>query len=161
VPLVTGDLHPDLTPSPASGRGGEGKGEYPTIESFAYGEEVRFWHVGKPFLFYAQRTWSAENGRALHGETGYWRSVGDGRLELVLAHALGITEISEGRVAHGVVRTVSHSIRLSSTAKSVTRLERKYELDGDVLHYELHMAAVGQPLAVHLRAELKRISVSP
>ncbi|MGH9024308.1 MAG: FABP family protein [Acidimicrobiia bacterium] len=45
---------------------GEGEGFYPTVPRFAYGEEVRFWHSGKPFLAYSQRTWSLADGRPLH-----------------------------------------------------------------------------------------------
>ncbi len=51
-------LHPDLEPVAwllGSWRG-EGAGSFPTIQSFRYGEELRFWHVGKPFLAFAQRT---------------------------------------------------------------------------------------------------------
>jgi nitrobindin-like protein len=152
------DLHPDLRPlSGLLGTWrGEGKGEYATIESFAYGEEVRFWHVGKPFFLYTQRTWTAEDSRPLHSEMGYWRVVGEGRMEVVLAHPTGVTEVAEGRFVDGVIELGSTRIGLTSTAKEVSRLERTYRLDGNVLSYDLRMAAVGQPLAGHLRAELRR-----
>ena len=70
---------PDLNPEVAPLRFllgswmGAGKGEYATIQPFEYGEEVRFWHVGKPFIAYTQRTWALDDGRPLHSETGFWR----------------------------------------------------------------------------------------
>jgi hypothetical protein len=66
------ELHADaLTIAFLSGTWrGEGKGEYPTIQPFAYGEEVRLWHVGKPFLAFTQRTWSLDDERPLHAEMG-------------------------------------------------------------------------------------------
>src|SRR5439155_4703467 len=135
---------------------GEGKGEYPTIEPFGYGEEVRFWHVGKPFLAYTQRSWALDDDRPLHGEMGYWRPKPEGRIELVLAHTTGVTEIAEGTVADQLIRVASTSVERTSTAKEVTALERTFELRGDTLWYELRMAAVGQGMGRHLEAYLRR-----
>ena len=91
-------LHPDIEHlSFLLGRwAGEGKGEYPTVEPFAYREEVLFAHRGKPFLAYVQRTWRLPGDEPSHSEAGYLRPVGTDRLELVLAHPTGVVEIEEG-----------------------------------------------------------------
>lgn len=137
---------------------GEGKGEYPTVRPFAYGEEVRFWHVGKPFLAYTQRTWALDDDRPLHSEMGYWRPQPGGALEVILAHPFGITEVEIGAVSGQRVELMTHSIEGSPTAKEVTRVERSFRVTGDVLGYDLRMAAVGQPVTHHLQAELRRVS---
>lgn len=135
---------------------GEGEGEYPTIESFGYHEEIRFWHVGKPFLAYTQRTRHAEDGRPLHAEMGYLRPVGVDGVELALAHPTGITEISTGTVIGTRIDLATTTVGMTPTAKEVTAVERTIEVDGDRLTYNLRMAAVGQPLQHHLSASLRR-----
>lgn len=156
-------LHPDVEPIAfllGTWRG-EGKGEYPTITAFRYGEEVRFWHVGKPFLAYTQRTWAVspeDDQRPLHAEAGYWRPRPEGRLEVVLAHPTGIAEIQEGTVADGRIDLRATSLARTSSAKAVTAMTRRFELDGpDVLRYTIEMAAVGEPLQFHLSADLRRV----
>jgi hypothetical protein len=150
--------HPEIEPLAAllGTWRGEGAGEYPTISPFRYGEEVRFWHVGKPFLAYAQRTWSLDDDRPLHGETGYWRAKPGGVVEVVLAHPTGIVEVQEGHQDGGRIELHSTTTAGTATAKQVTALRRVFELSGDRLAYTLAMAAVGQPLQHHLAAELHR-----
>ena len=158
-PQATPPLHPDVEPL-AGLLGtwrGEGAGEYPTISPFRYGEELRFWHVGKPFLAYAQRTWSLDDGRPLHAEAGYWRAKPGGVVELVLAHPTGIVEVEEGRLAGGRIELASTTTAGTATAKEVTALRRRFDLDGDRLSYTVAMAAVGPPLQPHLAAELRRV----
>lgn len=139
---------------------GSGHGEYPTIEPFDYHEEIHFGHVGRPFLTYRQRTRHAGDGRSLHSETGYLRSTGPDRVELILAHPTGITEICEGSAVaedSGVrLELESTRIGLSTTAKSVTALGRTIHLTGNTIDYSLRMAAVGQPVLHHLAAVLHR-----
>lgn len=150
-------LHPDvahLAVLLGSWRG-RGAGEYPTIAPFEYLEEVTFGHVGKPFLAYSQRTRAADDGRPLHAETGYWRPVGGAGLEVVLVHPTGVLEAAVGAIVGSVIELTAEPT-LTPTAKSVTAVVRRFELDGDVLRYTLAMAAVGEPLTHHLAAELRR-----
>ncbi|MEZ0340393.1 peroxynitrite isomerase [Mycobacterium sp. pV006] len=154
--------HPDLVPlAPLIGTwSGAGSGEYPTIRPFDYLEEVTFGHVGKPFLAYAQRTRAADDGRPLHAETGYLRVTAADRVEWILAHPTGITEILEGQLdadgdrLHMELR--STVIGRSTTAKDVASMERSITLDGDTLDYTVRMAAVDLPLQHHLAAVLRR-----
>ncbi|MEN9644490.1 MAG: hypothetical protein RL238_1159 [Actinomycetota bacterium] len=138
---------------------GTGRGVYPTIESFEYGEEITLADGGvKPFLAYSQRTMAPE-GRPLHSESGYLRWA-NGAPEWVVASPTGVIEVLTGSatlVDDGLdllLRTVS--VSATPSAKRVDAVERHLHVRGDVLTYELHMAAVGEPLQLHLVAELRR-----
>lgn len=145
---------------------GEGHGVYPTIEDFAYREEVVFAHSGKPFLFYQQKTWRggdhADAGMPLHSETGYLRPGDDDRhgvvrhLELVIAQPTGITEVHTGTIEGTAIRLRSVTVGMTPTAKPVTSVERNLVVSGATMRYELFMAAVDQDHQIHLTASLER-----
>ncbi len=155
-------MHPDIKDlAPLLGTWtGRGAGTYPTIEPFDYLEDVVFTHVGKPFLVYGQTTRGIADGLPMHAETGYLRVPQPGRVELVLAHPSGVTEIEVGTYAISGDRISlelsTTAIGLAPTAKQVTALSRSLRVDGDKLSYSLRMAAVGQPLQDHLAAVLHR-----
>ena len=140
---------------------GPGEGHYPTIEAFAYHERIQVTPVpGKPILAYVSTTTAADDGRRLHAESGFLRLTGDGGVELTVAAAPGVVEVCSGLVdleATGpVVELTSDAVATTPTAKEVTATERTYRVEGDVLTYDISMAAVGEPLTHHLHATLHR-----
>lgn len=140
---------------------GSGEGHYPTIEGFSYQERIELVPVaGKPVLAYRSTTTASDDGRGLHAESGFLRRVGDGSVELVVAGAPGVVETCSGLAEVGAtgveVALASDAVVGTPTAKEVTATERTYRVEGDVLTYDLAMAAVGEPLTHHLHATLHR-----
>ena len=157
------ELHPLCLPlAPLLGTWrGRGQGSYPTIDDFAYAEELVFGHVGKPFLSMVQRSRDLLTGEPLHAEAGYLRALPDGAVELTVAQPSGIVEVDAGSVtetADGlIVELASTQVGLTPTAKSVTAVRRRLQLASEMLISELWMAAVGEAdLIHHVRAELSQ-----
>ena len=136
---------------------GEGHGEYPTIDSFDYGEEMVFEHPGRPVIALRQRAWILADNRPSHTETGFLRATADGHAEALIAQGNGIVQVQEGRVEGQSLRLRSTVVGRSSTAKEVLEVTRSFAVHGDELRYEMAMAAVGEPITHHLRAVLHRV----
>jgi hypothetical protein len=142
---------------------GTGAGEFPTVEPFRYREEVTFASNGSPVLAYRQRTRDPDSDRPMHAEDGFLRLAGATRVELVLAHSFGLTEVQEGDIevegtSGGVLRLrlASTAIGVAGSAKPVDAVRRELTLDGDVLRSELWMAYAGVD-SQHLVSELHRV----
>ena len=155
---MTPEPHPQiaaLVPLLGSWRG-TGRGHYPTITPFEYDEELRFWHVGKPWVGYEQRT--RIDGSPSHSETGFWRPVEDGGIEMVIAHAFGTVEVQRGHVTEGRVEVRDSTLSWTPTAKPIEAVARTFEFDGDRLRYAVEMALGEHELQSHLEATLERIA---
>jgi hypothetical protein len=159
------DLHPALLPLlPLVGTWrGTGKGGYPTIEDFDYGQQVRFAHDGRPFLSYESRSWLLDESGAVirpaAREVGWWRPGAEpDRFEVLLAHPTGLVEVYHG-IARGPTQweLSTDVVARTETAKDVSANLRLYGVvEGDLM-YAIDMAAEGHPLTPHLSARLARI----
>jgi hypothetical protein len=139
---------------------GSGHGDYPSIEKFQFGQELIFTHDGRPFFHYMARSWitdeSGEFVRNAAMESGFMRCHEGGKVELLLSHSSGISEIWYGHADGGKVELHTAGVSFTETAKEVTAGSRMYgNVEGDLL-YAYDMAATGHELQPHLWARLKR-----
>ena len=139
---------------------GNGHGDYPTIDKFTYGQELIFTHDGRPFFHYMARAWitddKGEHVRDAAIETGFIRCPEPGKLELLLTHSSGISELWHGDAAEGKIELSTDAVMRSETAKEVVAGKRMYGNVNGELMYAYDMAAMGQSLQPHLWARLKR-----
>ena len=158
------DLPPALVPLAFLIGRWEGAGVvgYPTIESANFGQEVEFWHDGRPFLHYRSQAWllddEGQQVRPLASEVGFWRPGPDGDLEVLLSHPTGIVEIYVGTVEGPRVTLQTDLVARTATAKEYTAATRLYGLVDSDLMWVMDMAAVGQTLQSHVSGQLKRAS---
>lgn len=159
---IPSDLHADLMPLAflLGHWQGNGHGDYPTIEKFAFGQEIAFTHDGRPFLHYFSRTWlvDAEGAevRPLALETGFFRPRPEGGLEVVLTHPTGVAEIYYGSINGAKIEIATDAVARTESAKEYAGGHRLYGLvEGDLL-WTFDMAAVGQPVQSHIWARLQR-----
>ncbi len=140
---------------------GNGHGDYPTIDSFQFGQELIFQQDGRAFFHYMARAWivddHGEKVRDAAQETGFLRALPGGKVEWVMAHPTGFVEIWYGDAGDGKLEVVTDAVARTETAKEYTGGQRLYgNVDGDLL-YAFDMAAMGQDLQPHLWARLKRV----
>jgi THAP4-like, heme-binding beta-barrel domain len=152
------ELHPSLEPMSflLGAWRGEGEGVYPGIEPFRYREELSFDDVGDAFLLVTESSWTPD-GAPLHFERGALRPVGDGTVDLTLAHPIGVAEVAEGTLDGTTLSFRSTGIVRTETGSPVTEIERRYRLVDGALTYELDMATEGVARTFHVRATLTKV----
>lgn len=156
------NLHPDCGPVAwmLGTWHGNGHGDYPTIDSFQFEQELIFAHDGRPFLHYFSRTWILDDDtKRLRGgalETGFLRCRPERQVELLLSHPTGFVEIWIGTAEGGKLDLTTDAVVRTESAKEYVGGKRLYgNVEGDLL-YAYDMAAQGQSLQPHLWARLQR-----
>ena len=142
---------------------GRGIGQFPTIDGFAYFEELVFHANGhEALLHYEQKTWRAEGdarGEPLHWESGFVIPQEDGTIEISNAQNGGRVEVLAGPLnprTNGFMLdlesvVLNHDARLRSS-------QRVLWLDGVQLSYEVAMETTRvSPVHHHLSASLTRV----
>jgi hypothetical protein len=142
---------------------GEGRGGYPTINSFDYRETLIFTRRDEKSLAYDQRTQKCYDGQTeylvSHWENGFIRILENDELELVNTQSSG-----RGEVLVGTIEILDALIRIHFVSKALTNNSRVvssariFELEGDTLRYEMEMQTtkVNQSTP-HLKIALQRI----
>ena len=142
---------------------GQGRGGYPTIDSFDYREKLVFTRKNDSTLAYDQRTEKRMSGTddfvPSHWENGFITILENGDLELVNAQSGGRGEVLTGHieVLDSVIRLHFTSKALMNDARMVSTA-RTFDLEGDQLRYEMEMSTTKvADLAQHLSITLDRV----
>jgi hypothetical protein len=156
------NLHPDCAPIAwllGTWRG-NGHGDYPTIDTFEFGQELIFTHDGRPFFHYMSHAWIVdEQGNKVRDaaiETGFFRCKAGGELEVVLTHNTGFVEIWYGQAGEAKVEIATDAVARTASAKDYSAGHRLYGLVDSDLLWAYDMAAMGERLQPHMWGRLVR-----
>jgi hypothetical protein len=166
---IPADLHPDVAPLAwlLGTWHGNGRGDYPTIEPYAFEQDVVFAHDTRPFLHYFSRTWVTDEDGERTGpgdlETGFLRPAGlvEGgkgiQVELVLAHPTGYAEVWYGVAEGPRITMATDVVARTQSAAEYTAGQRMYGLVDGALMYAVDKAAEGHGMQSHLWGKLARV----
>jgi hypothetical protein len=135
---------------------------YPGVEEAQFGQAVDVTHDGRDFLQWESRSWylDAETGertKPFAVESGFWRPLPGGEVELLLAHPTGVLELYYGPVEPARVQLKTDGVLRSPTAGEYNAATRMYGLVESQLFWALDVAAGGHELQNHSSARLKRV----
>lgn len=142
---------------------GAGVGEYPTISTFRYLEELDLdVDASRRILRYEQRTYRRNMDQTeyvrSHWESGILYLLEEGRVSVTNVQAGGRVEVLSGWLTPtpaGLTLQLE-SVYLGNDPRMVATT-RAFTLSGDTLHYTMHMRTSGNPaLDRHLEATLER-----
>ncbi len=144
---------------------GQGKGQYPTIESFSYQEQVRYeFDSSYPLFHFEQKTMLMPTNEPSHWESGFIRVLDNGLIEISSAQDSGRVEVLQGKIDPSETPEDSLRMELNSVALAhddrLVQTKRVYVVTNGTLTYQKFMATntTDRPrLILHLEASLKRL----
>ena len=141
---------------------GTGGGVVPSSGTeFAFRQQARFAHDGRPFLAYESRAWLVDADgvdiRPAFRESGFWRpGAGPDDVEVVTVAITGVLQLFVGTAGDQRWELATTTVSTTPTAKGVGGERRLYAISGDTLAYATELALPGQDYAPHLNATLRR-----
>ena len=141
---------------------GEGRGEFPAVNSFDYRETLVCTRRDEKSLSYEQRTWKRYDGQTdwlvSHWENGFIRLLEGGELELINVQSGGRMEALLGKPeTRGPLSQVRFRTKVVANDSRVVRTARTLTLEGSTLRYEMEMQTTSvDQLTHHLRIVLQR-----
>ena len=139
---------------------GSGTGEFPSMATFPYDEEIRFMDIGSRDLVYLQRGWDPESGEVLHAEAGMWRATQDGVVAATIAQPR-TAEVSEGTISRGLIVLTSTNVGRAVNGPPLVATQRTYRLNEDNLTYAVDMTTLQVTNSTrHLVGTLRRVAES-
>ena len=149
---------------------GQGKGQFPTIDSFEYKEHLEFEvDLSYPLIHYQQRTILIPTNEHSHWESGFIRVLDNGKIEISNSQDSGRVEVLQGTMTVGpdVELEAQFEIEFSSIALAndprLIQTKRILKLNKNKLTYDNYMITntTDKPaLLHHLSARLERVNVS-
>lgn len=140
---------------------GTGYREWPGEEKITFAQQVDFSDNGGDYLHYLSQTFLVDDqGRPvkpLTMETGFWRPLADGSVDVLMCSPEGYAEIWHGRLSPGRVDLVTDAVaRTVDAAVAYTGGRRLYgNVDGKLL-YSFDRATEEHPLRSYTWATLVR-----
>ncbi|XP_066454677.1 peroxynitrite isomerase THAP4 isoform X3 [Eleutherodactylus coqui] len=139
-----------------------GEGEFPSIPSFHYIEEVVISHVGQPMLNFTFCSSNPETRKPMHRECGFIRvKPGTNQVAFICAQNIGVVEVEEGEVSGEQLTLTSQSLSRMSFARAphVQQISRTFRLTTEgKLEQTVSMATSTQAMAPHLRVTYKKVT---
>ncbi len=135
---------------------GEGSVELPAVAPAPFTEEIRFSRRSATSLDYYQRARDPIDGSMLHSESGIWRTSKTGAIEVTVALP-GAAEVSEGSIERRTIMLSSSWVGRAATAAGLVHVDRRYQVDGDSLAYDISIVTLTVVAPAHVRGTLHRI----
>ena len=140
---------------------GTGYRQWPGEEKISYAIQVDFADNGGDYLHYLSQSFEVDDEgspvRALAMETGFWRPLPDGTVDVVMCSPDGFAEIWFGKLAPGRLDLITDAVaRTKDAAVAYTAGRRLYGLVDGKLMFSFDRATTDQSLQPYLWATLER-----